>query len=254
MTLPGIYDASLLFGAGLLAGMMNAVAGGGTFVTLPAMIAAGVPAVPANASSTFALCPGSLASAWAYRNDFIPFSGVPIRVMLAVSLTGGVLGALLLLLTPGATFEHLVPWLLLFGTLTFAFGKQGSAILRRYVEIGPRTLVALQLLLGIYGGYFGGAVGIMMMATWSLLGHNDLKALNAAKTLLAGSMNFTAVVCFVVAGQIYWPQAAVMLVASVLGGYLGAHYVGRRANPQYLRAGITVLCFGITTMFFLKMR
>ena len=254
MTLPGIYDASLLFGAGLLAGTMNAVAGGGTFVTLPAMIAAGVPAVPANASSTLALCPGSLASAWAYRHDFIPFSGVPIWIMLLASLIGGVIGALLLLVTPGATFEHLVPWLLLFGTLTFAFGKQGSVILRRYIEIGPKALVALQLLLGIYGGYFGGAVGIMMMATWSLLGHNDLKALNAAKTLLAGAMNFTAVVCFIAAGQVYWPQTAVMLVASVLGGYLGAHYVGRRANPQHLRTAITILCFVITTLFFLKMK
>src|SRR4051794_29895572 len=246
-------NAGLLFGAGLLAGTMNSVAGGGSFVTFPAMIAAGLPSVSANASSTVALCPGSLASAWAYRDDFVPFEGVAMRALIAVSLAGGLLGALLLLLTPSATFDRIVPWLLLVGTLTFAFGRQGSVYLRRLVRIGPRTMIVAQFALGLYGGYFGGAVGIMMMATWSLLGIHDLKALNAAKTLLAGAMNSIAVACFVVAGKVWWPETLVMLLAAVVGGYVGAR-VGRRVDQRWLRLAISLLCFGITAAFFLRAR
>src|SRR5262249_29196463 len=141
-------DTTLLFGAGLLAGAMNAAAGGGSFVTLPALVAVGVPSVEANASSTVALFPGRLASAVAYRGDFTPLGFLPIRILILVSLIGGLAGAMLLLLTPARAFDAIVPWLLLVGSLTFALGGRAGAALRRVVRIGPPTLLACQFLLG----------------------------------------------------------------------------------------------------------
>ncbi|QRN95501.1 sulfite exporter TauE/SafE family protein [Archangium violaceum] len=241
----------LLFGAGLLAGAMNAAAGGGSFITLPALVFAGVPPVPANASSTVALFPGSLASAWVYREDLGAFEGVSMRAMLLASLSGGLSGALLLLVTPRTAFDVILPWLLLMGTLAFAFGRRVGAVLRRRFHIGPRTLLCGQFLLGTYGGYFGGAVGIMMMAVWSLVGLSDIKAMNAARTLLVGATNSIAVLCFVAANAVWWPQTCVMLAASVVGGHAGAR-VTRRLPSHLLRAGITIFNVAMTAAFFFR--
>ena len=239
----------LLGGAGLIAGIMNAVAGGGTFVTLPALIFAGVPSVAANATSTVALFPGTLASAYAYRKDFRSFDGVNIGTLLAISVAGGLVGALLLLFTPNKSFDAIVPWLLLIGTVTFAFGPQLSVVLRRRVQIGPGTVRAFQFVLAIYGGYFGGAVGIMLMACWSLLGMTDLLAMNAAKTLLVTAMNAVAAICFAFAGLVWWPQTLIMLAAAVIGGYVGAR-VARRLDPILFRKLISVFYFVLTAAFF----
>src|SRR5919206_2749126 len=161
---------------------MNAIAGGGSFVTFPALVFAGVPSVTANASSTVALFPGSLTSAWAYRHYLRGFGGVSLRALLIVSLAGGLLGAVLLLVTPQATFDAVIPWLLLLATLALGFGREAGAALRRVVRIGPGPVLVMQFLLAVYGGYFGGAVGIMMMAVWNLLSTADLKAMKPAKT------------------------------------------------------------------------
>lgn len=239
----------LLFGAGLLAGMMNALAGGGSFVTLPALMFAGVPSVFANASSTVALLPGAATSAWAYRADFRGFEHVSMRAMVAVSLAGGLLGALLLMNTSSRAFDFIVPWLLLIGALAFTFGKQAGAWLRRRVRIGWKTLLVTQGGLAIYGGYFGGAVGIMMMAVWALLGHEDIKALNASRTLLVGATNLVAVLCFALAGMVWWQQTLVMLVAAAVGGYLGAH-AGKRLPVQVVRRLVSTFGFSMTALLF----
>ena len=244
-------DFILLLVAGLVAGAMNAAAGGGSFVTLPAMVFAGLPSIEANASSTVALFPGAVASVYAYRHDFTPFEFLSLRVMLAVSMVGGLVGALLLLVTPAKRFDEIVPWLLLTGTVVFAFGARASVWLRRVVRIGPLTLLCCQFLLGIYCGYFGGAVGIMTLAIWSLLGMTDIRAMNATKTLLVGATNGIAVVCFIVAGKVWWPQTVIMLVAAILGGYGGARFA-RRLSPQRLRLGISVFNFLITAVFFAR--
>lgn len=243
--------ALLVFCAGLLAGAMNAVAGGGSFVSLPALVFAGIPALNANATSTVALCPGSLSSAIAYRNDFKYFDNIPMPLMLAVSVSGGCAGALLLLFTPHATFDHLIAWLLLAGTLAFAFGGKAGALLRKFVRIGPRSLVFCQFLLCIYGGYFGGAIGIMMMALWSLVGFTDITAMNAAKTLYVGTTNAVASLCFVLAGLVAWTPALIMVVAAMLGGYGGARFV-RRVDPRLLRSGINIVNFVMTALFFYR--
>jgi uncharacterized protein len=246
-----MHHALIIFLSGLLAGAMNSAAGGGSFVTLPVLTFIGVPSVIANATSTVALFPGSFASAWAYRNDFQPFEGVSLRALLLASVTGGLLGALLLLFTPTKAFDAVFPWLLLFGTVAFAFGRQAGAALRRRVRIGVPALLAVQFLLAIYGGYFGGAVGIMALAVWSLFFIADLTALNAAKTLLVGCMNATAVVCFILAGKVWWLQGLTMMAAAVVGGYLGAR-VARKVDPARLRTGITVLTFIMTAVVFYR--
>jgi uncharacterized protein len=242
-------DLLLLAGAGFLAGAMNAAAGGGSFVSFPAMIFAGVPPVYANASSTVALFPGAVTSGWAYRNLLGGIGDVSLPVLLIISVIGGLLGAVLLLATPAGAFNALVPWLLLLATIAFAFGRQIGVALRRVVRIGRVTTLLAQFLLAIYGGYFGGAVGIMMMAVWSLLGASDLRQMNPTKTVLVGAMNGVAVLYFIAAGAVVWPQTLAMLFAAALGGYAGAR-LAMRLDPRWLRAGVIAISSLITLSFF----
>lgn len=243
--------AILLLGAGFLAGAMNAVAGGGSFVTLPALVLVGLPSVAANASSTVALFPASLASSWAYRRDLSGIGTVSLRALLPVSLVGGAVGAVLLLATPSALFDEIIPWLLLLATLAFAFGQQAGLTLRRLFRIGPVPLLLSQLLLAVYGGYFGGAVGIMMMATWSLLSTVDVKAMNPAKTVLVAATNAVAVLCFVAAREVWWKETLATLMAAALGGYAGAR-LARRLDPRWIRRGVVLLTAAMTLAFFLR--
>ena len=244
-------DLLLIAVAGLIAGAMNGVAGGGSFVSLPALIAAGVPSVNANATSTVALVPGALASAYAYRNDFVGFPGAPFSVLTLVSVLGGAAGALLLMSTPQRLFDALVPWLLLFGVVVFALGRQAGEWLRARIHIRPATLVATQFVLGCYGGYFGGAVGIMMMAAWSLMTSKSLAAMQPARNLLNAAMNITASALFLFGGLVWWRPMLAMLVGATLGGYVAAHYA-RQLDPARARLAITIFNAGITALVFWK--
>jgi uncharacterized membrane protein YfcA len=241
----------LVFGAGLLAGAMNALAGGGSFVSLSALIAVGVPPVLANTSSTVALFPGGLASAWAYREGLGPVGSVPLRWLLPATLCGGVVGALLLLRTSSAAFTFVLPWLLLAALVALAFGRRLGLALRARWRIHATAVLVVQFALGIYGGYFGGAVGIMMMATWSLLDDADLKRLNSPRTLLVSAANVVAVGAFIWAGAVRWPEASVLLVGAVVGGYGGA-LIGRRASSGFVRATTLLATSCITLAFFVK--
>ena len=162
---------------------MNAVAGGGSFVTFPVLVLAGLPPIAANASSTVALFPGTMASTWAYRDDLRGIGGIGLKVLLPISLAGGLIGAILLLVTPGGVFDVVIPWLLLLATLTFAGGRRLGDWLRRHVRIGRGAFLVIQFILSIYGGYFGGAVGLMMMAVWTLLDSAELKAMAAPRAV-----------------------------------------------------------------------
>jgi uncharacterized membrane protein YfcA len=241
----------LISGAGFLAGTMNALAGGGSFVTLPALIAAGVPSVQANASSTVALLPGAAVSSWAYRDGLGPVGAASLRSLLIVTLLGSIVGALLLLWTPSKIFDFVLPWLLLIATLALTFGRRIGEWLRRRWRIGQGVVLAIQFVLGIYSGYYGGAVGIMMMAVWGLLDNRDVKSLNAPRTLLVMLGNCLAGIAFIVAGAIHWPETAIMLVASAAGGYCGAQ-VGRRAPAHVVRVGTLILTACITLAFFAR--
>jgi hypothetical protein len=247
-------DAALLLTAGSMAGAMNALAGGGSFVTFPALLLAGLPSVAANASSTVALVPGALASVYAYttgkyRQPFIDIGNVRLLLVLAVSAAGGLLGAVLLVSTPVATFDKVIPWLLLLSTFTFTFGRSTGTWLRQRMRIGPATLLPVQFLLGIYGGYFGGAVGLMMLAAWSLLDGADLKALNPTRTIVVAAMNTVAVICFVMANEVWLPQTLVLLAGALGGGYAGAR-IGQRLPVAVVQATIIAITVGMTLIFF----
>ena len=248
----GMTHLLLLAAAGLLAGAMNAIAGGGSFVSFPAMVLAGLPPVIANASSTVALFPGTIASTFAYRRDLHGIGGIRLAVLAPISIAGGFLGAVLLLATPAHLFDIVIPWLLLLATITFATGARAGLFLRRFIRVGPRALPVVQFVISIYGGYFGGAVGLMMMAAWSLLqASDDLKSMAPARVFLVSAANGAAVVWFVLAHAVRWPEALAMLGASVVGGYLGAR-LSQVLPAEIVRRFVIVLTAVITLTFFLR--
>ena len=241
----------LLAAVGLAAGLINSVAGGGSFLTFPTLVFLGVPSVVANATSTVALFPGVFASAWAYRNDFQRLEKIALKPAVIVSIAGGIAGALLLLFTSQRTFDSVIPWILLMATAALAFGPKISQALNQRFQVGPGTLIFLQFLCAIYGGYFGGAVGIIMLAVWSMAGLRDVHAMNAGRTLLGGVMNAAAVICFVIAGKIWWIQSTILLIAAVGGGYAGAR-LARRVNPAIIRIVVITISACVTIAFFAR--
>src|SRR5678816_3909370 len=241
----------LLAAAAFGAGVMNAIAGGGSLLTFPALVFTGVPSVVANASSTVALFPGALASAWGYRNDFTSFEGVSYRSILAVSFVGGAVGALLLLSTPEKTFDVIVPWLLLAATVVFIFGPRVTRGVHRVLQVRPLPFLIIHFFLGIYTGYFGGALGLITLAVWSLFGLQDMKAVNHNKILLGGLTNTAAVACFVIAGKVWWTQSLVMLVGAVAGGYFGARF-GRKLDAGIVRGVVITISIVATIVFFVR--
>lgn len=258
MTLTG----ALLIGlGGFAAGAANAMAGGGTFFSFPAMLAVGVPPVVANASNSVALWPGSLAGAWAYRRELARFRRYLIPMGLA-SLAGGVAGGLLLLAAGDARFAALIPWLLAFATLLFAFSPQLSATLKRWRQRRTTPATAhvadhpsggwwVQLLVSVYGGFFGAGMGILMMASLAIAGHEDVQEINALKNLLSSVVYSVTVVTFIIAGAVSWPHTLVMLVTASLGGYWGAR-VARTLQGPWLRRVVIGVGLVLTLYYFFK--
>jgi uncharacterized protein len=248
-----IAHAGILFGAALLGGAMNAVAGGGSFLTFPSLILAGVPPISANATNTVALWPGSVASVAAYRREV---RCAPHTLLLSsTSLVGGALGAVLLLHIPSATFTRLIPYLLLLATLLFAFNRPLATRFRTHQNGFPhpswRVLAGLtltQLVVATYGGFFGAGIGILMLAVLGLMGLDDIHLMNGLKTLLVSITNGVAVVIFVVAHAVAWPQALLMLVGAIVGGYAGAA-LARQLDPGIVR-GVVLLIGCVMTLYF----
>ena len=234
--------------AGLVGGAMNALAGGGTFATLPSLLALGLPANVANATSNVALLPGAATSAWAFRDELRPVGGVGWRTLAAVTFAGGLVGSVLLVLTPTRAFDLIIPWLVLYAFVVLAFGRRASDWLRARATIGAPTLLAVQALLGVYGGYFGGGVGLMTTATYGLLAGHSPRELFAPRTLMLAVANAAAAVVFVAAGLVRWRAALPMLVGAIAGGWLGAR-VGKRLPAGAVRAW-TLLVTGATTAVF----
>ncbi len=239
---------TLAFAAGILGGAMNALAGGGTFATLPALILLGLPANLANATSNVALLPGAATSAWGFRDELAPIGGVDIRLLGIITFAGGLIGSVLLVLTPTKTFDILIPWLLLFAFLVIAFGKRAAAWLHSRMTIGRRTLMIAQGLLGIYGGYFGGGVGLMTTAVYGLLANVSPRALFAPRTLMLAIANAAAAIVFIWSGLVVWWACVPMLVGAIIGGWLGA-ILGKRLSAGLVR-GWTLFVTAATTMIF----
>ena len=231
------------------------MAGGGSFIAFPALLFSGVPPIPANATNTIALWTAAAASGGAYRRRL----DMPRRVMvplLGASLLGGVAGAVLLLKTPAHTFMRVLPWLTLGATLLFMFGKRLAGGRRSIVEheassaaLAGATL--FQLGVAVYGGYFGGGMGIVMLAMLAALGMTDIHAMNALKSVMGFVINGVAVVTFVVARAVYWRHGIVMIAGGIAGGYLGAHYAQKM--PQvWIRSFVVLVGAGMTAYFFWK--
>ena len=249
-------DGLLLFIAAILGGTVNAVAGGGTFFTVPTLIFTNVPAVLANTSSTVALWPAAVSSAGAYRKELEKQPRYLLILFTIISLVGGIIGAILLLSTSNQAFVHLLPYLLLVATVLFAVSPLITAKLRiRSIEKVKLTWVQLigvsfvQLIVAIYGGYFGGGIGIMMLAVFGLMGMDDIHSMNALKTILQLSINGVAVVIFIVKGAVLWPQTILMAVGAVIGGY-GAAYYARKLKQSWIRWFVISYGLGLTIYFF----
>jgi len=250
-----IHSAIVLFIAGILGGALNAVAGGGSFVAFPALLFTGVPPIPANATNTFALWVGTTASGGAYRNR-LNISRRVLVPLLLISVVGGVAGAILLLKTPAHTFMRVLPWLMFGATLLFAFGKRltgnrPSGLERHASTSALFWACVFELVVAIYGGYFGGGVGIINLAMLAALGMTDIHAMNALKVVLGAVINGVAVVTFIAAHAIYWPQATLMTVGAVLGGYSAAHYSQKLPQP-WIRTFVIMVGSGMTLYFFYK--
>jgi len=240
----------LLFAVAVWAGVQNALAGGGSFVTLPALIFSGLDARAANIASTIALFPGQVTTGWVGRGMVSGAGGLKFRTLVILSLGGGAVGAALLLLTPSSFFAKLVPWLVLFATVLFTWGsffrKSGEAA----VPVGPRTTGVLQFLIAIYGGYFGGGIGFLMLAALTAAGL-AVRVAGATKNVLAGVMNAAAVAIFLFTPGIPWTRIAVVCVGAILGGYAGARLL-QRVDEKIIRGFVVILGLVLTVGLFLR--
>jgi hypothetical protein len=238
-----------------MGGALNAVAGGGSFISFPALLFAGVPPIPANATNTIALWVGVVGSSGAYRKHL----NISRRVMIPLavsSLIGGVVGAYLLLHTPARTFLQLLPWLMLAATLLFMFGARLAKGFKISFSAEPSNAALagatlFQLFVAVYGGYFGGGIGILNLAMLAALGMSDIHAMNALKVILSVIINGIAVVAFIIAGAIFWKEAGVMIAGGLLGGYFGAHYA-QKLPAALVRALVIAIGLGMTAYFFWK--
>jgi uncharacterized membrane protein YfcA len=244
-------DLLILALASLGAGAINSIAGGGSFLTFPALVYAGVPSVLASASSTVALLPATGVSAWTFRRELKGLPDVGMPWLIGSGLAGGIVGGLLLFVTPSHIFDHIVPWLLGLATIVFASGRQLAAAVKRLGKVGPKTLIAVHFVLGIYAGYFGGAVGFLILALYTLFGMTDLHAMNALRAVMGGLMNASAVVVFIVTGSVAWQQTLIVMASAMIGGYIGAR-IARATNQQRLRQIIIGIGAIMTVVFFIR--
>lgn len=241
---------ALLVIAAFIAGVQNALAGGGSFVTFPALLLFGMGARAANITSTVALFPGQIATGLAGRRHVEGAEGLSFRALACISLVGGAIGGMLLLSTPESFFERLVPFLVLFATGVFAWGsffRRGGA---GGTRLSPAQAAAAQFFIAVYGGYFGGGIGMLMLAALTLAGLR-VHAAGATKNVLAGIMNASAVAIFVFSRDVHWPAAAAVAAGALAGGQVGA-WLLMRVNEKALRVAVVCIGLVLTVGLFVK--
>jgi uncharacterized protein len=252
-----LTQIALLVGVALIAGALNSIAGGGSFLSFPLLLFLGMPSVTANATNTVALWPGTIASTGAYRKALSAALLRRMTPLIVATLAGSLVGAQLLLHTRPATFDRLVPALLLAGTLLFSFRHRTAAwVSRRHQERGPSaaqvTAIALaQGLLGVYIGYFGAGVGILMMPLLSLMGVDNIHSMSGLRTLIVTCGNAVAVAVFILAHAVVWPQALLMMGGAITGGYVGAYYA-QKLHPRTVGYLVVAIGWGMSLYFFWK--
>ncbi len=231
------------------AGIVNALAGGGTFLTFPALVFTGVPPVIANATSTVAVFPGYLGGALGYGRDLKTFARQELVRLTVITFAGGLVGSLLVLVSSNEAFSAVVPFLLLIATISFMYGDQIRALSQKHAGgVTPQGAIGL-FCVSVYGGYFNGGLGIILLALFSLWGMTNINRMNGLKMGLSCALSAISVTAFVVAGIVEWPQAVVMMVASTLGGYLGAP-LARALPDAVVRGFVIAMGFTMSAVFF----
>jgi uncharacterized membrane protein YfcA len=242
----------LLFAVAIWAGAQNALAGGGSFLILPTLMFSGMDALAANITSCVALFPAQLATGWTGRRFAAGVGALSLRRLFVVSIVGGAIGAVILLATPRGIFAQLVPWLVLFATGVFAWGsffrKPGAA----GAHLNPIAAGLAQFLIAIYGGYFGGGIGFLMVAALTMAGQ-AVRIASATKNVLAGVMNASAVAIFLFSPDLHWPQALVTAAGATIGGVAGARLINH-IDEKILRLFIVGVGAALTVGLFLKAR
>ncbi|MGV9351414.1 sulfite exporter TauE/SafE family protein [Streptomyces spiralis] len=246
-------ELALVLLTGVAAGVLNSVGGGGTFVALPALVAVGLPPVTANAVARIALVPGAVAGAWVYRRELAPVGAASITAMTATSVVGSGAGACLLLVLPASSFESASPWLLAFATVVLALGRHLSRVLGRSVGMSMRAVLIGQFLIAVYGGYFGGAVGILMVALWSIGLGLDAAAGNPMRITQLAAVFLTSGVLFLFTSDaLRAPLLLVtLLVGATAGGFVGAQ-LARRLPARLLRGALLATATVTTVLYFLR--
>ncbi len=250
-----MFEIVFLFIAGFLGGIVNSIAGGGSFITFPALLFVGIPPVSANATNTFSSCSGYISGAYALRKELMAHRQELGRFIVA-SLLGGIIGAWLLLQTPDDQFRKAIPWLLLFATVLFIWGGQLNSLLKRSASshkhaslIGSVLLFLMLLGVCVYGGFFNAGLGIIILSYLALAGYQDINAMNGIKLLVSTAVSLIAIVLFVIDGVIVWYEGSMVLLGTVAGGYVAAHW-SRSLPQQYVRGFVIVSSIGITLYFF----
>ncbi|RNF33739.1 sulfite exporter TauE/SafE family protein [Paracoccus methylarcula] len=245
-------DFALLFLAGIVAGIMNAVAGGGTFVSFPALVFTGVPPVIANATSTVAALPGYLAATIGFRRDLAALTDAPLKKLSLWTVIGGAAGSALLLLSSNRAFALLVPFLLLLATVVFYWSEPVRQIAARWRSVVVPFGLGTLLPVAIYGGYFNGGLGIILLALFAMWGMSDLHQMNGLKSWLSFALSLMAFAIFAFAGKIVWGPAAIMSAGTIMGGYAGPA-ISRRIPRRVLRLLIAAVGFGMSAIFFWRL-
>lgn len=247
-----ILSGVVLAVAGFIAGAQNAVAGGGSFLTFPALLLAGLDPRAANITSTIALFPGQATTGWTGRRMAGGAAGLSLATLFVVSVVGGGIGAVLLLATPVSIFTHLVPWLILFATLVFIWGSffRKQRAKDAPPPINPRTAVLLQFMIAVYGGYFGGGIGILMLAALTAVGL-AVRHAGATKNVLAGVVNVAAVLIFLAESKPHWMLILVLGISAIIGGQVGV-LILRHVPEKILRVVISCVGIALTVGMFLR--
>ena len=246
-----IFELSLLASASFIAGIINSIAGGGSFLTFPALVFTGVPTIAANATSAVAVFPSYLSGALGFAKELKEYPKSKFLLLITLSIMGGIGGSLLLLITPASVFSYIIPWLLGFATLLFAFGDFVAKWAKKNSNSNGFLGNLTTLIVCIYGGYFNGGLGIILLALFSTLGMRDIHLMNGLKNIMSFALSAASVVTFAIAGIVFWQQAIIMMIAATIGGYFGV-VVARKLSKNTIRMIIVIIGLIMTVIFGIK--
>ena len=252
-----MIETTFLFIAGLIGGILNAVAGGGSFITFPALLSVGISPIIANATNTFASCAGYISGTLAFKKELVQYQS-ELAKLIIISLLGGISGAWILLQIAENQFREAIPWLLLFATILFIFGtKINNQIRNRFAKhkhsqrIGIYLSLFILLAVCTYGGFFNAGLGVVILSYFAVMGYTDINAMNGLKLLISSIVSLIAVIIFIFDGLIAWQQGLMVLIGSIIGSYVASHW-SRRVSKTKIRYFVILLSCVVTAYYFYK--